>query len=431
MTMHRSLAPFLGRLLAAATAALCVSAAMSARVDAAPMGVHAPPEWTSRLIEPVGNADDYSYSFTGIDIGPLGRAVMLYADGINKQGGFDLRLARGPLDSGRFHTESIDPDERRLAGEESLAVGPKGRAYVSFTKGVFFDQGTLKYGVRSPDGWSIETADDHKSVGITELALGRHHQPYIAYTKTVPLNLGYSYELWLATKTQGAWTTTKVTDGLVWALDIALNADGQPEIAYVYDTGLGTQNIAARIARYDGTSWSFQDIGPVVDSGGIEFGIDLLIDADGLEDVVYPVFDPDPGMLYAHYDGTQWASQLIAPGNVWQPSMAYDPAGGVHVTYYDAEPGRLQFASLTGASWDVQTIADAFSPYTRIGRQSSLAFAPDGSAHVAYYVGKMSTGTTLRYAVSTPVVPGQPTTFHNVAPARGSWTTKPTRSTPR
>jgi hypothetical protein len=268
-----------------AAAALCACAALTTRVDAVPVSAQAPPEWTSRLIDSVGNADDYSYTFTGIDIGPLGRAVMLYAAGINRQGGFDLRLARGPLDSGNFHTESIDPDERRLAGEESLAVGPKGRAYVSFTKGVFFDQGTLKYGVRSPDGWSIETADDEKSVGLTELALGRHHQPYIAYTKTVSLNPGFSRELWLATKVQGVWTKSKVTDGLVWALDLALNADGQPEIAYVYDTGLGTQNIAARIARFDGTSWTFQDIGPVVDSGGIEFGIDLLIDADGHEDV--------------------------------------------------------------------------------------------------------------------------------------------------
>jgi hypothetical protein len=413
------------RALGVSIAVLCAAATLPGHAGAVAFRAPEPPDWTSRLIDSAGQADAYSYTFTGIDIGPLGRAVMLYANGPNKQNGFDLRLARGPLDSGRFHTESIDPDERRLAGEESLALGPKGRAYVSFTKGVFFDQGTLKYGVRSPDGWSIETADDQKSVGLTELALGRHHQPYIAYTKTVSLNPGFAYSLWLATKVQGVWTTTKVTDGLVWALDVALNTDGQPEIAYVYDTGLGTQNIAARIARFDGASWTFQDIGPVVDSGGIEFGIDLLIDADGHEDVVYPVFDPTPGMMYAHYDGAAWQSQLIAPGNVWQPSMAYDPDGGVHVTYYDAEPGRLQYASLTSGTWDVQTIADASSVHTRIGRLSSLAFGPDGRAHVAYYVGKEFRGTLLRYAVSTPVTAGKPTQFHTVAPARGGWTTEP------
>jgi hypothetical protein len=111
--------------------------------------------------------------------------------------------------------------------------------------------------------------------------------------------------------------------------------------------------------------------------------------------------------------------------------MAYDPDGGIHVTYYDAEPGRLQFASLAGGSWDVQTVADASSPSTRIGRQSSLAFAPDGTAHVAYYVGKEFKGTLFRYAVSTPVVAGKPTRFHTVTPARGHWTTERTRPGPR
>jgi hypothetical protein len=52
-----------------AAAALCACAALTTRVDAVPVSAQAPPEWTSRLIDSVGNADDYSYTFTGIDIG--------------------------------------------------------------------------------------------------------------------------------------------------------------------------------------------------------------------------------------------------------------------------------------------------------------------------------------------------------------------------
>src|SRR5262249_32197531 len=156
---------------------------------------------------------------------------------------------------------------------------------------------------------------------------------------------GFSFGLWLATRDHGQWTTSKVTDGNVSALDLALNAQGLPEIAYTVDSGVGVQNIVARIARFDGTSWAFQDIGHVV-TGGIEFGIDLRLDAQGHEDVVYPVFDPVPGMMYGHYDGSQWNTQLIAEGNLWQPSMAYDPEGGIHVSYYNADPGSLDYASL-------------------------------------------------------------------------------------
>jgi hypothetical protein len=382
--------------------------------------------WTTQRVDYALAADDYSYSFTGIGVGPLGRAVMLYEKGLNQFGGWDMRVARGPLDGGSFHRVSVVPGQPRVYGGESLAVGPKGRAYVSFRKGVFDTQGTLEYAVRHPGGWTVETVDTQKSVEINELAMGAHHQPYIAYSKLVPLvGGGYGHELWMATKVDGSWQTQKVADGLVWALDIALNADGQPEIAYVYDTGLGVQNIAARIARFDGTSWSFQDIGPVVESGGIEFGIDLLIDASGQEDVAYPVFDPDPGIIYGHYDGAQWNTQLIAGGNLWQPSMAYDPSGGVHVTYYDADPGALRFASLVNGSWDVQTIADSASDHVRIGRQSSLAFDPEGRARVVYYVGREFKGTFVRYAESTtPVTAHSPhATFRTLRPSQGGWTT--------
>jgi hypothetical protein len=395
----------------------------AARVDAS--GAHRATTWTTQRVDYALAADDYSYTFTGIGVGPLGRAITLYAHGPNAYSGFDLRLARGPFRDGTFHHDSIVPGQPRVAGEESLAVGPKGRAFVSFTKGVFFDQGTLKYAVRSPDGWTVETADENKSVGLTELAIGGHRQPYIAYTKIVPLDGGgYANSLWMATKADGSWQTQKIADGLVWALDIAINPGGQPEVAYIYDTGLGVQNIAARIARYDGTSWTFQDIGPVVESGGIEFGVDLLIDGAGHEDVVYPVFDPDPGMLYGHYDGSQWNTQLIAPGNVWQPSMAYDPNGGVHVTYYDANPGALRFASLVDGAWHVKTVADSPSPHVRIGRQSSLAFDSEGRARVVYYVGKEFSGTYVRYSVSSPIAgKGGPPGFRTLRPSPGGWTT--------
>jgi hypothetical protein len=403
-------------------AGLAAAATLSGTVEAAGTHTQRAEDWTKQLVDSAGLADDFSYTFTGIGVGPLGRAVILYANGPNDLGGFDLRVARGPLDSGAFFIDSVAPRQRRIVGGESLALGPKGRAFVSFVRGIVSNQGTLKYAVRSPNGWSVETADAQKSVGISELVLGRLHQPYIAYSKTVDLNPGTSFELWIATKSQGAWTTTKVTDGQIWALDVALNSAGQPEIAYVVDTGLGVQQIAARIARFDGTSWAIEDIGPVLEGGGIEFGIDLLIDPAGHEDVVYPVRDPVQGIMYAHYDGTQWQTQLVAEGNLWQPSMAYDPDGGIHVTYYDANPGRLQYASLVAGSWDIQTIADSASVHVRIGRQSSLAFGPDGSAHVAYYVGREFKGTTLHYAVAPPVAAGKPARFHPVGAARDAWT---------
>ena len=182
------------------------------------------------------------------------------------------------------------------------------------------------------------------------------------------------------------------------ALDVAADADGLPRIAYVAWDG---SNYVARLARFDGTSWAFETVSHV-SSDGIEFGIDLLIDADGHEDMVFVVLEPVRGIMAAHSTPAGWETEVVASGNMWQPTAAYDSNGGVHVVFYDAEPGALRYAQRDDGDWVIRTVADSESDLVRIGRLSSVVMDAQDRAHVSYYVGKATSGTTLRYAVSTP-----------------------------
>jgi hypothetical protein len=374
---------------------LCAFALPATQVEAAGGDK---PVWTTQLVGKAGNADTFDLGRTFIDIGPSGRSVILYASGPNKQNGFDLRIARGPYPDGSFHIDRIDPTDKLKTGYGSLALGPKGGAHVSYVHGVFQDQGILKYAVRHPTGWAVETVDDTMWVGRTAIALDSHHQPVIAYTRTVA---GIP-ELRIATHGSGGWVTSPVTNAPIQVLDLAIDANDHPEIAYIVNTDIPGHLYEARLATFDGASWSFEDVG-FVSTPGIDFGIDLLINDHGKEDVVYSVYDPKHGLEYAHRTNTGWKLQLIAKGDLRWPSAAYDAKGHLHVVFYGATAGSLRYGALVDGQWHLQTIADRKSPHIRIGRFSAIAIGAGGRAHVSYYVGNEFTGTTLHYALSTPV----------------------------
>lgn len=349
--------------------------------------------WTAQYVAQAKAADDYSLLSTYIDVGLSGQVKILYARGPNTQLGFDLRLARGPIADGSFRTESIDPKDKLITGLPSMAVDSRGRPSVSYVSGVYADRCYLKYATKTAAGWKVEVPDPTMPVGLTSIAVDSQEKPIIAYTKANPAN-----ELRVATRGAASWTTSHVSNERVVALDVVVDASDHPEIGYVAWDGA---NYVARIARYDGTTWSFETIGHVA-SQGIEFGIDLKIDTSGTEHLVYPVLEPRQGMVFAESTGSGWKTGYIATGNLWQPSQAIDPSGTASATYYNATIGALIYATQSVSGWVKQKVADNPSQYIRVGRLSSLTFDAEGAAHVAYYVGNAFKGTTLHYAVSMP-----------------------------
>jgi hypothetical protein len=357
---------------------------------ATPAAAAAEGGWSTQKVANAVHADDYSGTRTAIDVGRSGRVSIMYVPGPNDVGGFNLRVARGPGAEGKFERERIDPDDDEVVGSASYVVGRRGREYASYVTGLLFDQGRLKVATRTrTSGWSDVVVDGDPSVSVTAITLDGK-RPVVAYSKI-------GNELRIATGKHGQWSTSPVAGSRAMAVDVAIGADGHPMIAYVVWDGSA---YVARLMDFDGSFWIAESIGHVA-TQGIEFGIDLVVGADGVAEAVYPVLEPSRGLMSARRTGSGWETEPIDTGDIWQPAAALDPAGDLHVTYYDADDGALMHAERALDSWLVETIADNSSPTVRIGRQSSLAIARDGGLHVAYYVGDATTGTTVRYARSS------------------------------
>lgn len=346
--------------------------------------------WRTRFVDDVTHADDYSGTRTFIRVTPAGQTMILYWNSPQEAEGFHPKIAEGPAPGDSFQTEEVHPADDEITGYGSFAVDSRGRPSVSYVSGIFLSEGVLKYARRTAGHWERIVVDRSKSVTMSALAVDSNDRPVIAYGK-----LGD--ELWLAARGPGGWTRTLVSHTRVQALDLAIDASDHPRIAYVAWDG---SNYVARLVSFDGASWSTEDVGHVA-SQGIEFGIDLLLDSAGNPKIVFPILEPVQGMAIARRIPAGWRKDVIAKGNLWQPTAAFDASGAVNVVYYDAEDGALILLRRVHGAWLPQTVADSPSASVRIGRQSSIVFDAQDRARVSYYVGKQSGGTSLRYAIGT------------------------------
>ena len=353
------------------------------------------PTWTTQHVANANYADGYSGTGTFIHTLPGGRSMILYATGPRRNESFPLKFAVGPQSDGSFDIETVDPTDRKISAFGDLAVSDKGRAQVCYLSGIFASQTFVKYAVRKKDGWHNEVVDPTPGTELTAIALDSRGRPVVAYTKGAT-------EMRIATKGAGGWTNAPVVSAHVEALDLVIDADDNPLIAYVArDEFLGTS--ALWFASYDGSTWSTEEIGPV-STQGIEFGVKLVLDPAGNPTMAYPVDTPVRGMQYTYLAASGWETELISSGDLWQPSLALDSAGQPHVSFYLATTGALRYAARTGPNhWAVQTVADNKSPSVRIGRLSSIDFDAKDRGHISYYVGREFGGVELRLATSTPV----------------------------
>lgn len=107
----------------------------------------------------------------------------------------------------------------------------------------------------------------------------------------------------------------------------------------------------------------------------------LQLDAQGHPHLAYG----GDHLYYAYHDGSQWHLEIAddAPGVGRHASLALDPNGQPHVSYYDADKGALKYAHHDGIAWQVETVDDAEDT----GLHTSLALDSAGHPHVSYYSG--------------------------------------------
>jgi len=191
---------------------------------------------------------------------------------------------------------------------------------------------------------------------------------------------------------------------------LALDASGNPAIAYWYSDGTGNY---LKLSYSDGTSWTSSVAEGVSDSSA-GYLPSVAVDSEGNVHVAYYVVESDD-LNYAVYDGTSWSIETVAStGDVGAfPSLALDSNGNAQIVYADNTNDALMRASFDGSSWTTDVIASSAGA----SFQGLLALDANDDPHVVYYD---TVSQILQYAVfdvswSSETVTGAATTILHFA----------------
>jgi subtilisin family serine protease len=223
---------------------------------------------------------------------------------------------------------------------------------------------------RKPD-----PATDVGSLGAAnDLAYDRDGVLHFAYYNPAIHNIKYATR-----NTSGLWSATKVVDttgnDVGATLSLALDPTGKPALAY-YDATHGDANYA----RFDGQKWKIS----IIDSKNIAGQFpSLAFDLAGNPVVAY--YRKTSGDLRVmRHDGTQWVrNEVDVADNVGQfNSLSVSANGTIGVAYADATHGDLKYAQTagTGGQWSVETVDDL-----RGTAFISLAFNSSNQPAISYY----------------------------------------------
>ncbi|MFZ5442583.1 MAG: EGF domain-containing protein [Myxococcota bacterium] len=256
----------------------------------------------------------------------------------------DLSLAsvstwRRPASSASWSFEASyspreQPDLAVGAGREHLVFGPR-----TATSTVYYASRAAGTSTWSTPGVVTSVAGGFPSA----VAANDSGALAVAYVR------GSDLTLWLA-RSSGlgtSWTTTQLTTGQVWYVDLALDASNVAHLVY-YDG-------QAQVVRYESWSGSTRTAQLTLDSGGAGAG-------------------------------SQWYSG---------PAIALDAAGAVHVSYLDFAHGQnLRYATNRSGSFVVENVVGCGNV---LGR-TSIAVDANRAPHISFPLPASSFGN-LGYAV--------------------------------
>jgi hypothetical protein len=269
----------------------------------------------------------------------------------------------------------------------SLALDRDGRPAIAF---LFEDipEGFVAY-ADSSDGWAVDLLVEGYFYGPIGLDFGPDNQPNIAYhdhqADSFDQTLG---DLTHAVRGTDGWTIEAATseghDG--WDSTIRVGDDGIVRAAGVDPAQFGRVEGVEYYELVDGV-WRVEEIG----SGPTEYewNVDLQVAPDGTVGLTYFATDTQDLIFARRSAAGDWGLEPVATdGDVGRfSSFAFDEAGSVHISYWNADTSEVVYATNVSGSWEHTPVAELGG--VRIGfegarRITSLDLDPDGNPVVAY-----------------------------------------------
>ena len=287
-------------------------------------------------------------------------------------------------DGAAWHVETVDPTPQ-VNRSASLALDDGGYAHVSY-----YDAAgeSLRYAYQDAGGWHLETVDDLSVGPYNALALDGSGSPYIAYN-------GFCF-LRVAHRDADGWHVEYADGALqIFASDLslAIGRDDRPRVSYFSEAWGWERDYDIRYAYRDDTGWHVQVVDDQPDLlGG---GTSLALDPAGRPHISYYDASPDAGLKHAYQDAAGWHLETVDAGAGGPfTSLAFDAHGRAHIAYQRDSGdgyGELRYARRDASGWHTAVVPTGGS----VTGGCSLALDVKGWPRVSYYDG---TAAGLKYA---------------------------------
>lgn len=177
-----------------------------------------------------------------------------------------------------------------------------------------------------PISFDVETADTTGSIYTSALALDASGQPHVAYWSSTGLRYAH--------KSGAQWIVESIPQPTFasYGVDLALDAAGEPWIAFSFQEPLGPASYqdVAKVARRSGGVWTIENL-----EGGVNSDIAIAFDSAGVLHAAYYRFFGAFAVRYATRGASGWSAENASPNleGANEFSLAFDPQGRPHIGY--------------------------------------------------------------------------------------------------
>ncbi len=322
--------------------------------------------WTQGDVEITGNTGQS----TSIAVDSANKPYISFLN-INEQ---SVRLAEGPSASWTF----TNADRRTTAGlspASSMGLDSADKAHICF----YDNHATAAYYTSNQTGAWVKEMLDGAAVDAgqySSLAVDSTDKVHVAY---------YVYDITRAayvTGTAGAWSAPAQTDTVADTGDycqLAVDPSNQPHVTHYYNGG----SPDIRWSHLSGGIWTGETL---LSSGEVSNKeTPIAVDSAGNLHVAFQSFAGigNYNLRYGKYDGVSWSFEdVVMSGDVGDHcSIAVDSAGYAHISFFNgAGAGYLTYVTNKTGAWVVETV----DPVGVSGVYSDIAVDSEGYVHIAY-----------------------------------------------
>ncbi|MBN1568685.1 MAG: hypothetical protein JXA73_12630 [Acidobacteria bacterium] len=291
-----------------------------------------------------------------------------------------VKYATNATLSGDFEITTVDLHGMGLGDHLTMALDSLnnphiiyGNVYVTWPDVYHWE---LKYATNASGSWIIEIVDNVGSTGhYPSIAIDQWNNIHVAFD-------GSSGRTYAVRTGPGAWAFSGLPSEVGSNISLALDSEGKAHISSKGTSG-GVEAVKYTTNRTGDWITTVVDKAAAMKAGTYS---SLALDPTGNAHITY--YDDDTqGLKYATGTLGNWShSFLFPPGKKGsQSSIKADASNNLHISYYDKDTGAVLYASNKSGGWQTESVTtNNLEDYFVSG--ISMAMDPDNAIYMSYCV---------------------------------------------